>query len=470
MYLRTKGCPWDAETCHAAAEGGHLQVLLWAALRGCPWNELTCASAAKGGHLELLKYARANGCPWDKRTCMFAAEGEHHAVVQWYLDELDRLARNALPGLPLDVVFQIIGSANMPDTADLARLRAVSRAMRDAVAKTRRQVKELDPWTATRLGCLNTLQRMVRQGRLERKEYLCAAAARSGQLEELKSLRADDEARAQAVMGGHFDVLKWLHANDAPCEESACAAAAATGNFEVMKWLRENGCPLSRSACARACEDNQIGMLKWLIANDAPIDGYHLPRTLAEKGHLDILKSLWPDAKDDLMRSMSFTKALCPGAAKGGQLEVLKWARSIGSSWGYPNDAVCNSAAESGNLDMLKFAHRDGAPCYRMACMLALKNGHVEVRKYLRANGCPWYQWTCMVAAREGQIEVLKWLREIGKEWNSETCWEAAKGGHLEVLKWARANGCEWDRNACLRVAKAGDHVEVRKWLSANGE
>jgi len=296
MYLRTKGCPWDAETCHAAAEGGHLQVLLWAALRGCPWNELTCASAAKGGHLELLKYARANGCPWDKRTCMFAAEGEHHAVVQWYLDELDRLARNALPGLPLDVVFQIIGSANMPDTADLARLRAVSRAMRDAVAKTRRQVKELDPWTATRLGCLNTLQRMVRQGRLERKEYLCAAAARSGQLEALKSLRTDG----------------------CPWDSGACDAAAATGNFEVMKWLRENGCPLSRSACAKACEDNQIGMLKWLIANDAPIDGYHLPRTLAEKGHLDILKSLWPDAKDDLMRSMSFTKALCPGAAKGG--------------------------------------------------------------------------------------------------------------------------------------------------------
>ena len=59
---------------------------------------------------------------------MFAAENEHHDVVRWYLDELDRLARDALPGIPLDVVCQILGKANLPDTADLARLCGVSRA------------------------------------------------------------------------------------------------------------------------------------------------------------------------------------------------------------------------------------------------------------------------------------------------------------------------------------------------------
>ena len=168
--------------------------------------------------------------------------------------------------------------------------------MRDAVAKTKRRVEELDPYKATRLGCLNTLQRMVRQGRLERKEYLCAAAARSGQLEALKSLCADG----------------------CPWDSGACDAAAATGNFEVMKWLRAKGCPWSPCACIRACKFDQVEMLKWLLANDAPIDTYELQSHLVKKGHLDILKSLWPDAKDDLMRSMSFTKALCPGAAKGG--------------------------------------------------------------------------------------------------------------------------------------------------------
>ena len=35
-----------------------------------------------------------------------------------------------------------------------------------------------------RLGCLSALQRLQRRGLLSRQEYLCMAAARSGQLEE----------------------------------------------------------------------------------------------------------------------------------------------------------------------------------------------------------------------------------------------------------------------------------------------
>ena len=40
-----------------------MAVLQWARANGCPWNEDTCSAAAKNGHLELLQWARANGCP-----------------------------------------------------------------------------------------------------------------------------------------------------------------------------------------------------------------------------------------------------------------------------------------------------------------------------------------------------------------------------------------------------------------------
>jgi hypothetical protein len=39
-------------------------VLKWARENGCPWDEETCSAAAEGGHLEVLKWARENGCPW----------------------------------------------------------------------------------------------------------------------------------------------------------------------------------------------------------------------------------------------------------------------------------------------------------------------------------------------------------------------------------------------------------------------
>jgi hypothetical protein len=78
------------------------------------------------------------------------------------------------------------------DPFDLARLSRVSREMRAAVKATGCELKELNAYRAAKLGYLNMLRHMDSRGRLPktRKVLLCMAAARSGQLEELKALRA----------------------------------------------------------------------------------------------------------------------------------------------------------------------------------------------------------------------------------------------------------------------------------------
>jgi len=54
-------------------------------------------------------------------------------------------AGEAIPGLLNDIVVtHVLRSENFDDPADLARLPAVSRAMRDAVAATGLQFEELD--------------------------------------------------------------------------------------------------------------------------------------------------------------------------------------------------------------------------------------------------------------------------------------------------------------------------------------
>jgi len=122
--------------------------------------------------------------------------------------------QEAIPGLPNHlVVADIFRSEHFDDPADLARLPAVSRAMRDAVAETGLRFEELDETRAVDLGCLSAVQRLQRGGRLSRQEYLCAAAARSGQLEELKVLRADgcpwdEKTCAEAARSGHLEVLQ----------------------------------------------------------------------------------------------------------------------------------------------------------------------------------------------------------------------------------------------------------------------
>ena len=140
-YLRSKSAPWDEATCAAAAWSGHLDILKWARENGCPWDRRTCDNAARHGHLGLLKWARENGAPWDEHTCAYALRGKHFEVARYIVDERERAlkATDAIPGLFNHVVNQhILKPDQLLSETDLARLRAVSPAMRDAVGATRR--------------------------------------------------------------------------------------------------------------------------------------------------------------------------------------------------------------------------------------------------------------------------------------------------------------------------------------------
>ena len=85
--------------------------------------------------------------------------------------------------------------------------------MRDAVAATGLRFEELDEEQAVKVGCVNAVRRLRLAGRLTSKVRLCKAAARSGQLKELKLLRAvgcpwDAGTCWAAVEGGHLKELQ----------------------------------------------------------------------------------------------------------------------------------------------------------------------------------------------------------------------------------------------------------------------
>ena len=62
--------------------------------------------------------------------------------------------QEAIPGLLNDIVVtHVLRSEHFDDPADLARLPAVSRAMRDAVAATGLTFEEFDENDAGELGC-----------------------------------------------------------------------------------------------------------------------------------------------------------------------------------------------------------------------------------------------------------------------------------------------------------------------------
>jgi hypothetical protein len=144
-YLREyRNTPWDVATCAAAAWIGNLEILKWARENGCPWDKRTCDNAARNGHLELLKWARENGAPWDDETCASASKGKHFDVVKYYVEERERALEvtDVIPGLLNEVFIEhVLKPDHLLTATDLARLRAVSPVMRDAVDATGRVLR-----------------------------------------------------------------------------------------------------------------------------------------------------------------------------------------------------------------------------------------------------------------------------------------------------------------------------------------
>ena len=199
-------------------------------------------------------------------------------------------AGEAIPGLLNDIVVaHVLRSENFDDPADLARLPAVCRAMCDAVAATGLTFEELGEDTSVDLGCFSALRRRQRRGLLSREEYLCKAAARSGQLEELKVLRADgcpwsDWTCWGHADGGHLEVLQWLRAKSCPWDERTCAWAARGGHLEVLQWARANGCPWDEKTCLGAAEGGHLEVLLWARTNGCPWDE-RVMYIAAQNGH-----------------------------------------------------------------------------------------------------------------------------------------------------------------------------------------
>ena len=191
-------------------------------------------------------------------------------------------AGQAIPGLLNDIVTTFVFRSDfLPDTRDLARLRAVSCAMRDAVDATGRPVYELTPEEAVRRGDLNGLQLLLERAPRVRRD-VCAEAAKVGNLDVLKWAREndcpwDETTCAHAALRGHLEILKWARENDCPWNGSTCSTAAYKGRLEVLKWARENGCPWTAWTCAQAAYGGHLEVLKWARENGCPWDS----RTIA---------------------------------------------------------------------------------------------------------------------------------------------------------------------------------------------
>lgn len=210
-----------------------------------------------------------------------------------------------------------------------------------------------------------------------------------------------------------------------------------TASIPLLKWARKNGCPWDNRILEAAASGGHLDVITWAYQNGCNFSDKTL-LIAAELGHLNILE--WAYKNNKMIQNIS---DIYTCASKNGHIHILEWAHNKGVVW--DNALTCASVAYCGQLDVLKWLRSIGCPWSCITTMEAAKGGHLDVLIWAFENGCDMHDGVCAYAAQGGYLNVLKWARSKGLPWGNYTMWWAAIEDRLDILKWAHENGCICD-------------------------
>lgn len=230
--LREKGFrwTWDSNCYGAAAQYGHLHVLKYLHMSKCPLKAKNDAIlyAARGGQVECMQYLRSIGCPWDADVTIEYAVPGHYL----YLQSLTTTTSSA-PWSD-DFSLQPPGGGYLEclryalENGCPVHLQAVNRAAQYGLLDCILLLRKLGIFQYD----VSTSAAAAAGGHIPVFEYLflngcpansdvTAAAARSGHIDCLMYLHEidcpwDEAATAAAEAGDHKECLQYLRAHGCP--------------------------------------------------------------------------------------------------------------------------------------------------------------------------------------------------------------------------------------------------------------
>lgn len=105
---------------------------------------------------------------------------------------------------------------------------------------------------------------------------------------------------------GHFEILRWLHAQNIPSADELAenhdiiGEAAAHGNREMVEWMLHEGYHPSACEIPYACHSNDVGYLDWLIKKGCIVD----PDSLDHCLNTDPAVIAWLQSQGFLLRKL----------------------------------------------------------------------------------------------------------------------------------------------------------------------
>ena len=197
---------------------------------------------------------------------------------------------------------------------------------------------------------------------------------------------------------------------------NVCDLAIQAGSLHSVQWAKRHHCSLGYSSILYAGAFGNIGICKFILdsVKMEPKKIYFmlLISEASTAGHVDVIKYFHEQNFE-----LHF-EVICSAAAYAGAINIIQYAVSIGKNF---DSRVYHGAARGGYIDILDFA-------FSIGC-------------------CELDKLTCSSAAGTNQLQALKWARSHGCQWDQTCCFEALvgilrDGNGTETLNYLIENQC----------------------------
>ena len=118
--------PMDPYACRQAAANNNMELMVYLREKGCPWDARSCSLAAGNGHAQMLRWLRSQNppCPWAAHSAQLAAENDHLDTLSWLLSQQPACPFPSRPEAASDRCLQHLIVMGCPMPSPAARTRA----------------------------------------------------------------------------------------------------------------------------------------------------------------------------------------------------------------------------------------------------------------------------------------------------------------------------------------------------------
>jgi hypothetical protein len=271
-----------------------------------------------------------------------------------------------------------------------------------------------------------------------------------------------------AAKHGYLSLLEWSFEkktnllSDIMMNQSA-AVAAEFGQTECLDFILSKIICRSPIVIMGAIKGGQLGTLKKLIlewpSEPSPLA---MAQSVAQSItiDLDLLATHNRNHSDNVHEKLLETTNNCivSNFNSNSLMELMM------------NQAAA-TAAEFGQTECLYFILPKIVNQSPIITAGAAKGGQLEILKELVSNGCPLDARANGYAAYNGYLSIIEYLHELGTAWNVCAMEQAGRGGHIPILDWLLdvkeedIAGEELERISQHVINFAPNPVETLRWM-----